>query len=609
MRYAPAKISRLVRLLTLNYTGPRVAGCGYSPSTQKNKQNSSYPMPEIELQLDHVTPELSFSINEGKVWLNEQRIILFSQAALGKFRREVVDTIGLERAKPFFLRLGFQLGKVDGELARNSSQFESLTEKFLIGPELHALRGMVLPKLRRLLLSDSPEDFVCEVEWHNSWEVGVARVELPDLQEPACWTLVGYASGYSTYFTGSEIYFEEIECGACGFDTCFAVGRHISKCNDPQIQRDYYKPDSVVTELNALKRRIDDFAEQDKLQHPLTDIVGVSKPFQEALNMVTRAGDSKVSVLLLGETGVGKEVMARALHQSGDRANMPFVSVNCAAIPQDLIESELFGVAKGAFTGATAARAGKFERADGGTIFLDEVVELSARAQASLLRVLQEKEVERLGDGTVRKIDVRVVAATNEDLGQAVKENRFRADLFYRLSAFPVTIPSLRERQDDIPLFLDFFIKKYSSEYGKKISGVSDKSLDLLMRYDWPGNIRELENVIERAIILTDQHDSINLDAVLSPSMPGNFADDHELGKHGQLVRADDQRSSIGIDGVVDYLIDTGTAIDELESALIRVAMQRAGGSVSKAARLVGMTRPAFAYRLSKDKQEEKVIT
>lgn len=229
------------------------------------------------------------------------------------------------------------------------------------------------------------------------------------------------------------------------------------------------------------------------------------------------------------------------------------------------------------------------------------MVELSARAQASLLRVLQEQELERLGDNTVRKIDVRVVAATNEDLATAVKEGRFRSDLFYRLSAYPVRIPSLRERREDIPLFLDFFLKKYSREHGKSVSGISDKSLDLLLAYDWPGNIRELENVIERAIILTEPNTSINLDMVLSPTIADTTADAHELDRDGQLVKTADRAVLSGLADIAEHLIEQEISIDDIETAVLARAMEKAGGKVSKAARLVGMTRPAFAYRLKKN--------
>lgn len=556
-------------------------------------------MAELELKLEHVTPQLAFAIGEGKVWLNEQRIVLYSQAALGKFRREVYDTIGHERAKAFFLRLGFQLGRLDGEVARNSTEIESLTERFKIGPQLHALRGMVLPNLHKLDIDEQGDGFACEVEWQNSFEVEITRSELPHLDEPGCWTLVGYASGYASNFLQRSIYFKEVECYACGDERCFAIGKLSEDWEDAEQLKSYYEPDTLMHEFLSLQDRVEELKTVTHDPEALSDIVGESKPFKAALQMVTKASDSKVSVLLLGETGVGKEVMARALHRSSDRAGKPFVAVNCAAIPQDLIEAELFGVAKGAYTGAVNSRAGKFERADGGTIFLDEVVELSPRAQATLLRVLQEREFERLGDNTVRKIDVRVVAATNEDLGEAVSAGRFRADLFYRLSAYPVRIPSLRERREDIPLFVNYFLEHHSELHGKPLQGVSDRGMDKLRAYAWPGNIRELENIIERAVILAEPNSKINVDLILgSDEVHSN--DEHALDAEGHLIPAAEQGAIRSAEAAADFLIENGVALEALEDLLIQRAMDKAGGKVSKAARLLGMTRPAFAYRLKK---------
>ncbi len=562
---------------------------------------------DLQLNLDNVTPELSFAITEGKIWLNEQRIVLFSQMALGKFRSEVYETLGLDRAKAFFLRLGFQLGKLDGELARKNTQIEPVEERFLMGPQLHALRGMVLPQLGALTIAPDGSDFLCEVQWHNSYEVEICKTELPDLDEPGCWTLVGYASGYSTHFLQRDIFFKEVECRACGHERCFAVGKFSEDWEDFEQLQEYYERDSLVQQLRSLEDRVEALkkgTDEDELE-AITDIVGVSKPFKAALQMVTKASDSRVSVLLLGETGVGKEVMARTLHRFSDRAQKPFVAVNCAAIPADLIESELFGVAKGAFTGAVQSRAGKFERADGGTIFLDEVVELSPRAQATLLRVLQEQEFERLGDNTVRRVDVRVVAATNEDLGEAVGAGKFRADLYYRLSAYPIHIPSLRERSDDIPLFVDFFLNKYSTLYSKPLQGVSDRSMALMQAYSWPGNIRELENVIERAVILAEENSRINVDLILGPSLDQK-PDEHRLNGRGSLVRAGEVKSVVCLDDLADFLIDNDLSLQDMEEGLIARAMQRSKGKVSKAARLLGMTRPAFAYRLQKSAGDSK---
>jgi formate hydrogenlyase transcriptional activator len=234
------------------------------------------------------------------------------------------------------------------------------------------------------------------------------------------------------------------------------------------------------------------------------EIVGSSESLVHALSQVARVAPTDSTVLVTGESGTGKELIARALHKRSRRADKPFIRVNCAAIPQSLIASELFGHEKGAFTGATERRLGRFELANGGTIFLDEVGDIPADMQIALLRVLQEREFERVGGGRTVSVDVRVVAATNRDLKAAVEAGTFRLDLFYRLDVFPVRVPSLRERKDDIPLLAKYFIERYARSSGKSIKNIDRKTLELLQGYDWPGNIRELQNVIERAVILCD---------------------------------------------------------------------------------------------------------
>jgi transcriptional regulator with GAF, ATPase, and Fis domain len=219
---------------------------------------------------------------------------------------------------------------------------------------------------------------------------------------------------------------------------------------------------------------------------------------------VAKVAPTDSTVLVTGETGTGKELVARGIHKRSQRASRAFVSVNCAAIPRDLIASELFGHEKGAFTGATQRRLGRFESADGGTIFLDEIGELPAEMQIALLRVLQEREFQRVGGNESIKTDVRVVAATNRDLQAIIAEGRFRDDLFYRLNVFPIEVPPLRERREDIPLLVEYFVDRYASQAGKKISGISKKSMELLQSYVWPGNIRELQNVIERSVIISE---------------------------------------------------------------------------------------------------------
>jgi PAS domain S-box-containing protein len=255
--------------------------------------------------------------------------------------------------------------------------------------------------------------------------------------------------------------------------------------------------DQLYKENLALREEID-------IARMFEEIVGSSPALQAVLSQVAKVAPTDSTVLITGETGTGKELIARAIHKRSQRSSRAFVSVNCAAIPRDLIASELFGHEKGAFTGATQRRLGRFESAEGGTIFLDEIGELPAEMQIALLRVLQEREFQRVGGNESLKTDVRVVAATNRDLQAAIAEENFREDLFYRLNVFPIEVPPLRERKEDIPLLVEYFVDRYASKAGKKITGINKKSMELLQSYVWPGNIRELQNVVERSVIISD---------------------------------------------------------------------------------------------------------
>jgi formate hydrogenlyase transcriptional activator len=236
----------------------------------------------------------------------------------------------------------------------------------------------------------------------------------------------------------------------------------------------------------------------------LDQIIGNSPALREVLELVKKVASWDSTVLLLGETGTGKELVAQAIHRHSDRSHRPLIKVNCAALPSELVASELFGHEKGAFTGALQQRIGRFEAANGGTIFLDEIAELSPEIQVALLRVLQEKEFERVGGNRTIKIDVRVIAATNKDLQHEVNVGRFRMDLFYRLNVFPIRVPALRERLEDIPLLVDYFAGRLAGRMGKKITQIERRSLSAMQQYSWPGNVRELQNVIERSVILAD---------------------------------------------------------------------------------------------------------
>jgi DNA-binding NtrC family response regulator/predicted hydrocarbon binding protein len=542
-----------------------------------------------------LTSLIHFQSTEGKIWLGEQRMLLLQVSAMANFRREMVNTLGIERAKGFFLRMGYQSGLKDAELAWKLRPNASEYDMFLAGPQLHSLKGLVKARPTEVDIDKESGRFYVEVEWIDSFEVEICQTELGLMQDPVCWTLLGYACAYSSAFMGREVIFKEVSCRGCGGDKCRIIGKPAEEWDDVASFKQYFKSDPIIEELYELQSQLVSLRTNLDKQEGQYYGIGQTPAYQTVRKMMDKAAQGKVSVLLLGETGVGKEVIARSVHLRSKRAAEPFVAVNCAAIPPDLIESELFGVEKGAFTGATQPRMGRFERADKGTIFLDEVIEPSPRAQASLLRVLQEGELERVGDNRTRKTDVRVIAATHEDLAEAVKAGRFRADLYYRLNVFPVAIPALRERREDIPLLVEHFLQRFHEEYGKRTLGLSDKALEACLHYSWPGNIRELENVIERGIILTEPNESISVPALFPRPPEEPQTDSERVSSDGVLIQPDNGQGSW-----ISQLLSSGLSLDEIEESLMREAMLQAKQNISGAARLLGLSRPALAYRLKK---------
>lgn len=429
-----------------------------------------YRASEHSAQLKDLTDRVHFLGSEGKIWLDEQRMLLMQVSAMASFRRELIEMIGAERAKGFFLRLGYQSGLKDAELARKLRPNASDIDMFLIGPQLHSLKGMVKVRPLKMDIDIEAGTFYADIEWIDSFEVENHQSEQLHSDEPICWMLLGYAISYSSFFIGRQIIYKEVSCRGCGDKMCRIIGKPAEEWEDADTFMRYFQSDSIIDELHTLQIQVENMNQRLQLGAGQFYGIGRSAIYRKTCDLIDKVAPGKASVLLLGETGVGKEVIARSLHLRSERAGGPFIALNCAAISPDLIEAELFGVEKGAYTGAQQARMGRFERAHGGTLFLDEIIELTPRAQASLLRVLQEGELERVGDNQTRSVDVRVIGATHEDLAQAVKEGRFRADLYYRLNVYPVRVPALRERREDIPLLIEHFLEKLHQSYQKKPS-------------------------------------------------------------------------------------------------------------------------------------------
>jgi len=545
---------------------------------------------------------LRFNIETGHIWLDENRMLLLHAKALGALRRELFDKLGTRRAQGMMLRMGFVSGQHDAELALKLADAGEPFEVLLLGPELHAIEGSVKAIMTESKVDWEQGSFTGKVDWQHSWEAESHIKHFGLGEEPACWSLVGYASGYMSRFLRRFIVFRETQCIRQGHACCKIEGRPVEDWEEDGYI-DYFRVDPIDDKILELQEELTQLRGGTKLVPPAHgQLVGSSPAFKAAFELLHRAADSSISVLLLGETGVGKEMFARWLHDNGPRAQQPFVAINCAAIPHDLIEAELFGVRKGAFTGALDSRPGRFERADGGTLFLDEVGDLSPSAQVKLLRALQSGEIERLGDVQPRKVNVRIVAATNVDLHAAIKKGQFRADLYYRLATYPVAIPPLRERKSDIPLLAAALIDKYQASYGKQRLELSGRALQALVAHRWPGNVRELENYIERAVLLAPSSGQIEVHHLFSGSVSAPALDEGvELDSTGSIGNPEQAEHS----RLCDLLIGDGFDLERHERCLIERAVALSHGNLTHAARRLGITRRQLAYRLKQNAPRE----
>lgn len=463
---------------------------------------------------------LVFDQKNAQILLQDYRMVLLSASAMGALRKELIETLGWDQARGVLKRFGYAAGFADGEALREKFPEATKDLQMNYGPHLHALEGMVkvikIPEESELDLKKGK--FRVTGYWENSFCAEQHLQIFGKSDEPVCWSLAGYATGHSTSAARRKTLVVETECKAMGYERCrfihdfdenFSVDYNFERrdylsMHLPEVlenlrqtiekqQRDLHKQEDTIIRLQTKLGRM----------HNFTHMLGSSQSLLQVIEMAQRVAPVDSTVLLLGESGTGKELLANGIHENSDRSDKPFVAVNCSALPETLQEAELFGYAQGAFTGATSAHAGLFESANGGTLFLDEIGDLTLPAQTKILRALEQGEIKRIGENKIRKVNVRIIAATNKNLQKMLTEKTFREDLYYRLNVVSLELPPLRQRDNDVLLLAEHFLNEFAQEFSKKVRGMKTEAKRALASYSWPGNIRELRNAIERAVILT----------------------------------------------------------------------------------------------------------
>ena len=539
----------------------------------------------------HLDEVLDFQPDHGIIRLHEQRVVILSAAAMGLLRKELIDTLGRDVARRVLLRFGFADGYHDAVNLRDRSAWEDPIEGLRAGATLHTLEGIVRARIATVT-HDPGGAFLATYEWHDSYEAEQHVHHYGTDASPVCWSLAGYASGYASACLGQEIYFTEDACLGQGAAHCVVTGRDAASWGEALASlRADFQGDGLGEEIErtretarerarqlaarerALERRERELSvlRARAARHAESHRFGArSAAMQDVLERAARVAPLDTTVLVQGESGTGKEFIVRMIHEQSARASGPFVSVNCAALTETLLESELFGHVRGAFTGAVRDKAGLMEVAANGTLFLDEIGEMAPALQAKLLRALQEREIRRVGGERTIRINTRVVAATNRDLRAAADEGTFREDLYFRLGAFIILVPALRERREDIPPLVHEFATRAAKRIGKDVDGVSADAMTRLVRYDWPGNVRELEHAVERAVILARGT------RIAVRDLPPEVQEGRRSGRQTQSL---DVRSN--------------------EVSLIRRALARSGGNRTRAAAALNMS-PVTLWRRMK---------
>ena len=508
----------------------------------------------------HLSEVIDFQPDKGTIRLHQQRVVILSAAAMGLLRKEIIETLGEATARRLLLRFGYADGYHDAVTLRDRSPVADPLEALRSGASLHTLEGIVRATVESADYTAETGRFAASVKWESSYEAEQHLHHYGTSADPVCWSLVGYISGYASACIGRELYFQETTCAGQGARRCVVKGRDAESWGDrlADLRFDFQGADlakEVERLRDAAKRQLADLARRERVlerRERELDLLrervarhAKSKHFiaggpamQDVLELAARVAPLDTTVLIFGESGTGKEFIVRLVHDQSPRASGPFVSVNCAALTETLLESELFGHTRGSFTGAVRDKAGLFEVAAGGTLFLDEIGEVAPTIQAKLLRALQEREIRRVGSERTIKVNVRVVAATNRDLKAAVAAGAFREDLYFRLAGFTITVPPLRDRKEDIPALVHEFLRRSSQRVKKDVKSVSADAMTALVRYAWPGNVRELENAIERAVILANGATVKKRDLPLEVTSPSELAapDTLDLEAHERVL-------------------------------------------------------------------------
>ena len=513
------------------------------------------------------------TFDNGALNFRGRRVVLHDAHAFGLLRRDLIEMVGLTSARRLLTRFGFAWGQADAGAMKRVFRWKSVEELLRAGAVLFSLQGATRSAVRSIRL-DGGAAFHMEIDWFNSGETEEHLQSVGATDQPVCWIQCGYASGYASFCLDREIVFIEDACTAKGDSICRVVGRDRESWGsaiDDTLQ--YFETEDIQAKIadltEKLRQKTLEIERQQKRFQEFGTLIppGIaevrSASFRKILDLASRAARFDSSILITGESGVGKEVLARYIHDNSPRSKGEFVAINCGALPETLLESELFGHKSGSFTGAIRDRKGLFEQANGGTIFLDEIGEISPALQVNLLRVLQEREVRRIGENLQRRIDVRIIAASNRNLEQEIKSGTFRDDLYYRLRVVEIRIPPLRDRPEDILPVARFIVKKLAAKLSLPGLRFDADCIEYLQHYPWPGNIRELENALERAAVLS---------------------------KDGRISKAG--LPSCVIDGEVPGQTPTyatGLSLKEVEAVHIQRVLRLTSGNRSEAAKTLGI--------------------